>query len=192
MAALSRGLLSTVRELSLRGNSCGSEGGAALAAAPGLENLRKLELFSNNLGAEGVRAVLAAAPNLEELHAADTDYGAAPSRFIAASKDMHRLRVLNLNESDDLAELARSPAARTLARLTVSTSSLDAETARALADLLNLEDLRIATPSISTEALGLLRRRFGPILRAWPRRDEWDVHPEWNVHPEWDLYPGPP
>jgi uncharacterized protein (TIGR02996 family) len=189
MAALSRApLLTSVRKLSIRGNRCGSE---ALAGAP-LENLRKLELFANNLGVNGVHALLAATPNLEELHAADTDYGAAPSQFIAASKDMHRLRVLHLAESDDLGALARSPAVRTLASLRVSTPRLDAETAYALAALSNLEELTIATPSLSDLALLLLRRRFGPILRTLDAREEWDLQRQPDMHPEWDRYPGPP
>jgi uncharacterized protein (TIGR02996 family) len=181
MAALSGGpLLNTVRRLSLRNNKCGSKGGEALARAPALKNLLKLELLDNGMGVRGVRALLAATPNLEELDAGGNNYGAAPSQFIAASKDMRRLRVLKLFRCDDLGALARSPAAKSLARLVVSTESLDDEAARALTELSNLEELSVGTPSASEEALSLLRRRFGPILRAWPGRDEWD------------LYPGPP
>jgi hypothetical protein len=166
-----------VRELSIASNRCGSEGGEALARAPALRDLRKFELSSNGMGVRGVRALLAAAPNLEELDAGDNAYRAAPSQFIAASKDMHRLRVLKLRETDDLGALARSPAARTLTRLVVPTSRLDDEAARALAELSNLEELIIGDPFASKEALSLLRRRFGPILRAWGDFRGWDEHP---------------
>jgi hypothetical protein len=177
MAALAAGrLLDGVRDLSLRNNKCGTEGGIALARARGLAHLRKLSLFYNWMGVKGARALLAATPNLEELRAEENNYGVEPSRFLAASTEMRSLRKVTLRQAEP-GPLATSAAAQTFEELSLENSALDVAAARALAALPALELLHLSFVSLDDEARAVLRARFGPNVTAYGDFDRWEKIP---------------
>jgi hypothetical protein len=124
----------------------------ALVSSSELASLETLELHS-----------ITAAPNLEELHAEENNYGSAPSRFIAASKEMSRLRVLRLRDPE-VGPLATSDAAKGLEELDLQVCSIDEEAAHALAALPNLEILHLAFARCDAD----VRRHPAPALRAEP------------------------
>jgi hypothetical protein len=132
------------------------------------------------MGVKAVRALLTAAPNLEELHAEENNYGSAPSRFIAASKEMRKLRVLTLREPE-VGPLATSAAAQELEEVDLQVCSVDEEAAHALAALPNLEIVHLTLARCDQEARAILRRRFGPNLTVYGDGGH-----------EWDKLPGPP
>ena len=179
MASLAGGsLLDGVRELSLRRNKCGTEGGKNLGKSTHLAKLRSLALFYNWMGVHGIRAILAAAPELEELFAGENNYGDAPARFIAESS-MKRVRVLHVTEVDEDAveSLAKSPAARTLAELSLSGGAVGEGGAQAIAALPELEQLALSFVDCEGPARAALRRRFGPNLAVWGSHEGWSALP---------------
>jgi len=176
MAALGAGpLLSTVRDLSLRKNKCGTEGGLALAKAKRLGGLRRLVLFYNWMGVKGVRAILEGAPALEELQAGENNYGDEPARFFANAPGA-RVRVLALShiEQETVDALVKSPAATTLEELQLGSSGMTTTAAEALTTLPALETLALVFTSVDAPGRAALRRRFGPNLTIWGRTQSWD------------------
>jgi uncharacterized protein (TIGR02996 family) len=86
--------------LSLRYAGLGAEDVAPLLAAPGLRNLRVLDLSGNLLGDDGARAIAAAElPRLETLALAHCGIEAAGARALAGAPFARRLRALSLGES---------------------------------------------------------------------------------------------
>lgn len=174
LEALSEGaLLSGVRELDLANNKCGGEGGKALAKGPWLAHLRKLHLYYNWMGVHGLRAILGAMPEAEELDLGENNYGSEVFR-VAASGALPRLHTLKLGQEGDpelLAEWLDSGHAMRLRSLGVHHVHVSARMAQALAPVPELEDLYFSFCTFEPEALSALEQRFPGLTRFWPYHD---------------------
>jgi uncharacterized protein (TIGR02996 family) len=182
MEALARGpLLGTVRDLSIRSNKWGSAGLLHLAKAPSIGRLRSLWLRTSRMDSAALRALLEAAHQLETLEAS-SNLGAEASRILAASTSMRRLHTLTLRDAD-VRTFAGGLTAERIRQLTLESSAIDEDAARALAALPNLESLHLHFPIVFGEARAALCARYGPNLTVTTHHR--------NLS-DWHRLPGPP
>ena len=176
MAALGASdAIAGLSELSLGHNKCGSEGGQNLAAGGRLAKLRSLALVYNWMGVKGVRALLAAAPGLERLHAGENNYGDAPARFIAELGAASRLRIVELRDCtpETASTLFASPAAHRFEELQLESCRLEHDVIDPLCGLPTLESLRCFFVSANDADARQLHARFGPNLSIWGGYEDW-------------------
>jgi hypothetical protein len=174
MSALAKGpLLAHVRDLDLANNKCGGEGGKHLAEGKWLAHLRRLRLFYNWMGVHGLRAILERTPEIEKLDLGENNYGAEVFR-VAARGVLPRLVSLDLGDRCDqklLEAYLGSGHARELGTLGVHHVTIREETARLLACLPSLADLRFSFCSFEKGVLDILDERLRGLVTFWPGDD---------------------
>ncbi len=144
--ALANAPLDALRELDLREIWIEAPGAQALANAPWLPNLRRLDLYFNKIGPRGARA-LASAPlhHLEELVLWECNLDADAARDLAQSEALRHGHLKRLNLSANpltergAADLASAPWLPRLEHLTVQRCGLSPDA---------IQRLRDATPSL--------------------------------------------
>jgi uncharacterized protein (TIGR02996 family) len=170
-----------LRRLDLSGNHHLDDGEMrALARSPHLDRLRVLGLGFWNLRKRGLEA-LAAAPwvsNLTRLDLMSLKTGLA-GMHILATAPLHGLRWLELNygklDAPAVAALLEAPWIAGLTHLDLSNNTIGSEGARALAEaeqLNNLVNLDVTRNNLSEESGELLRKRFGErvhVKASWER-----------------------
>jgi uncharacterized protein (TIGR02996 family) len=150
------------------------EAAAVIAAAPRLNGLTALNLASNRLGAEGLRA-LAESPalaSLTELRLGGNKVQDTGAKALAASPYLTRLTTLDLSQNDiggpGLLALANSPNVKHVRELNLSGNYVGTAAVRALADSPNLARLRTIRLS-SNQAAGEAGAALAASLHLNPR-----------------------
>jgi uncharacterized protein (TIGR02996 family) len=168
--------LGQLDHLSLAYNALGPDGVAILARLR-MPRLTRLEVWSNDIQARGVRALLAS-PLVGGLLDLDLPYSELRddgARALAESPALGRIRVLSIfaNEIRDAGAvaLARSPHLANLRRLDLDGNEVGDRGARALAGsphLGNLRSLNLSSNAIGSAGAAALRARFGDRVQVAP------------------------
>jgi uncharacterized protein (TIGR02996 family) len=158
-------------------SGCGltDEAARALAAAPWLASLGKLELVNNRLTAACVPELVQGAASLTALDFSGNPIGAKGAAALAASPSLAGLTRLALRASNlspgAVARLAESPALGQLVSLRLAFNRFGDKGADALLAgrfWNNLQELDVAGCQVSDAALARLRDRFGDGVRPTP------------------------
>jgi uncharacterized protein (TIGR02996 family) len=166
--------MSFVRSLSLPHVALSLAGLWDLARSPHLGGLRRLCLYSVQLGDEAVEAVLAGQWRLERLDLSNTRTTKAGAKLLAGSPAAAGLTSLDLMDNDlgdeGVAALAASPHLANLVSLNLYRTGMTDAGAAALAESPHLNKLRwlsVRYNNITTPGAERLRRRLGVGLRTW-------------------------
>jgi len=171
--------MENVRHLDISDNKCGSIGGKAFAAWPGVPRLRTLRISHNKMGILGLRPILERAEALEVLDVSGNEFGAGDLEILSELPNRAVRHLTSYGAHPNaIRSFLRSNAPKSIERLHLHGLYANDECAILLAELPALGWLSLDHPTPVGRGPRILRERFGPFL------DVSSSHPEWHDH--WD------